>query len=81
KVFLNKGYGYQDVDKKVKASPTTKYEIASNTKAFTGLAILKLAQEGRLNLNDDVSKHVPHFKMNYNGQNETITIKQLLAQT
>lgn len=81
KVFLNKGYGYQDVDKKVKASPTTKYEIASNTKAFTGLAILKLAQEGRLNLNDAVSKHVPHFKMNYNGQNETITIKQLLAQT
>ncbi|MCM4577721.1 beta-lactamase family protein, partial [Escherichia coli] len=72
---------YQDVDKKVKASPTTKYEIASNTKAFTGLAILKLAQEGRLNLNDAVSKHVPHFKMNYNGQNETITIKQLLAQT
>lgn len=67
--------------KKVKASPTTKYEIASNTKAFTGLAILKLAQEGRLNLNDAVSKHVPHFKMNYNGQNETITIKQLLAQT
>ncbi len=33
KAFLNKGYGYQDVDKKVKASPTTKYEIASNTKA------------------------------------------------
>ena len=56
---------------------STKYEIASNTKAFTGLAILKLAQEGRLNLNDAVSKHVPHFKMNYNGQNETITIKQL----
>ena len=60
---------------------TTKYEIALIRKLSTGLVILKLAQEGRLNLNDDVSKHVPHFKMNYNGQNETITIKQLLAQT
>ena len=34
-------------------------------KLSQGLAILKLVQEGRLNLNDDVSKHVPHFKMNY----------------
>lgn len=81
KVFLNKGYGYQNIEKKINATPSTKYEIASNTKAFTGLAILKLAQQNKLNLDDPVSKYVPHFKMKYDGQNEDITIKQLLAQT
>ena len=78
--FLNKGYGYQDVDKKSKLLPQQSMKLLLIRK-LSGLAILKLAQEGRLNLNDAVSKHVPHFKMNYNGQNETITIKQLLAQT
>ncbi|MDI3231772.1 serine hydrolase domain-containing protein [Staphylococcus pasteuri] len=80
KVFLNKGYGYANVEKKIKAKPTTKYEIASNTKAFTGYAILDLAHKGKLHLNDKVSKYIPGFYMTYNDKKYDITIKQLLGQ-
>ncbi|MEJ7398425.1 serine hydrolase, partial [Staphylococcus epidermidis] len=74
------GYGYANVEKKIKAKPTTKYEIASNTKAFTGYAILDLAHKGKLHLNDKVSKYIPGFYMTYNDKKYDITIKQLLGQ-
>ena len=41
----------------------------SNTKAFTGYAILDLAHKGKLHLNDKVSKYIPGFYMTYNDKN------------
>ncbi|WP_145408048.1 serine hydrolase, partial [Staphylococcus aureus] len=73
KLFLNKPYPYQHLHKKLKPSPTTNYQIPSNTKPFTPLPILKLPQQAPLNLNHPLSKHLPHFKINYNPQNQTIT--------
>lgn len=81
KVFLNKGYGYQNIANKEKVTPKTKFEIASNTKAFTGLAILQLAEQHKLNLNDSISKYIPNFYMKYKDKKQDITIKQLLAHT
>lgn len=81
KVYLNKGYGYANVSKKVKVTPHTKFEIASNTKAFTGYGILQLAKEDKLSLNDKVSKYIPGFYMKYDGKKKDITIKQLLGHT
>ena len=65
----------------MKVTPQTKFEIASNTKAFTGYGILQLAEEGKLNLNDKVSKYIPDFYMTYNDEKKDITIKQLLGHT
>ncbi|KAB2227078.1 serine hydrolase domain-containing protein [Staphylococcus epidermidis] len=81
KIFLNKGYGYANIEKKAKVNPHTQFEIASNTKAFTGYAILQLVQEGKINLNDKVSTFIPGFKMKYEDKKIDITIEQLLAQT
>lgn len=53
---------------KNESDPQTKFEIASNTKAFTGYGILQLAEEGKLNLNDKVSKYIPDFYMTYNDE-------------
>lgn len=81
KIFLNKGYGYANVSQKTKVTPRTRFEIASNTKAFTGYSVLQLAKEGKLSLNDKVSKYVPGFYMNYDDEKKDITIKQLLGHT
>ena len=54
---------------KKKVNPHTQFEIASNTKAFTGYAILQLVQEGKINLNDKVSTFIPGFKMKYEDKN------------
>ena len=51
----------------------TRFRIASNTKSMTAAVIVQLAQEGKLSLDDPVSKHVPGVP---NGDN--ITIDELL---
>jgi len=43
------------------ATTKTLYRIASMSKSFTGMAILKLRDEGKLNLNDPVSKYIPEI--------------------
>ncbi|KKI89727.1 peptide ABC transporter [Bacillus sp. SA1-12] len=84
-----KGFGYSDLKEKKLVTDQTLFEIASNTKAFTALAIQQLAEKGQLSLNDSVSKYLPWFQMKYEGEyqglrvneNVDITIKQLLHHT
>ncbi len=80
-VILNKGYGEADISKKIKADADTRYEIASNTKAFTGLAVLELAKQGKLKLDAPVSDYIPWLHFTYQGQKKAVTLKMLLAQT
>lgn len=74
KLVYAKSYG--------KASPTLAarnglpYQIASNSKQFTAMAILLLEDEGKLSLNDPVSKWVPGIT-----DGDKITIRQLLSHT
>ena len=57
-----KGAGVQDVDTKRPVSPDTLFRIASMTKAFTALAILKLRDEGKLTLDAAVETYVPELR-------------------
>ncbi len=54
-------YGVRDRASRETVTPATAFRIASMTKSFTGLAILKLRDEGRLSLEDPVSKWIPEF--------------------
>lgn len=54
-----RGFGYADRDKQIPATPDTIYRIASNSKVFTSIAVLKLRDEGKLRLDDPVKKHLP----------------------
>jgi len=69
-----KSFGYADLEKNVRVTPQTRFEIGSCTKAFTALAALKLEQEGRLNLNAPVTQYLPWFQ-------QGITVNQLLHHT
>lgn len=62
------------VPKEEKMRDDTIFDLASVTKLFTSISILKLVQEKELNINDDVTKYVPEFK-NLKG----ITILELLT--
>ena len=50
-------FGYADMEQKIDATPEHVYRIGSITKQFTGLALLKLAHEGALQLTDPVEQH------------------------
>lgn len=73
--FLN--YSYNDN----MINEHTLYELASTTKAFTGLGILQLQESGLLDVNDPVSKYIPEFHPTYHGTEVQITIEQLLNHT
>jgi hypothetical protein len=49
-IIWSKGYGYADLENRIKAAPETIYRIASITKLFTSTAVMQLRDQGKLNL-------------------------------
>ena len=62
KLAYVKAIGVQDLTEKRPVTPDTLFRIASMTKAFTALAILKLRDEEKLSLDDLAEKHIPEMK-------------------
>ncbi len=57
KVIWAKGFGYADVENKVPATEHTAYHLASLTKTFASTILMQLVQEGKIKLDDPVSKY------------------------
>jgi len=57
------GYGFRNREQKLAATPRTVYGIASVTKSFTALAILRLAEHGALRVRDPVVRHLPELRI------------------
>src|SRR5690349_12611707 len=70
-------YGLADVDARRAPTANTIYEIGSITKQFTSAAIMKLVEQGRVRLDDDLSKYVPQFPL----QGKKVSIHELLNHT
>lgn len=73
--------GYTDLEKKTPATANSDFRIASMTKSFTAMAILKLRDEGKLQLDDPASKYIPEMKgLKYlTSDASEITIRNLLS--
>jgi CubicO group peptidase (beta-lactamase class C family) len=73
--------GLRDVGTKAPVDPDTVFRIASMTKSFTALAILKLRDEGKLSLDDPAERYVPEMKsLTYpSDDSPRITIRHLLS--
>ncbi|GEC88345.1 cyclic peptide export ABC transporter [Brevibacillus brevis] len=78
RVVYERGFGYSDLEKQRPVTRETVFELGSNTKAYTALAVLQLEQQGRLKLKDPVSKYLPWFTVTLGGQPVEITLEQLL---
>jgi CubicO group peptidase (beta-lactamase class C family) len=61
KLVYSGSYGFTDVEKKTPSSAQAMYRIASMSKSFTAMAILKLRDDGKLSLTDPVTKYIPEF--------------------
>ena len=77
KPVLRKGYGMADVKKGVKVTPDMIFRIASITKQFTAVAVLQLVQQGKVSLDDPITKYLPDFDT----RGKTITVENLLTHT
>jgi D-alanyl-D-alanine carboxypeptidase len=77
KIVIEKSYGFANAELRVPATSDTVYEIASITKSFTAVAILMLAQEGRLNVDDPITK----YRAGLPDPWQAITLRHLLTHT
>ena len=75
--IVEKGYGFADLELDVPTPPRATYEIGSITKQFTASSILLLAEQGRLSLDDELTKFLP----DYPTQGNRVTIRRLLNHT
>jgi CubicO group peptidase (beta-lactamase class C family) len=95
KIAYYKSFGYNDMDTKASLQKDAIFRIASQTKAITTTAIMILFEEGKLSLDDPVSKYIPAFKQQtvldqFNAADTTyttvpakeeVTIRHLLTHT
>jgi D-alanyl-D-alanine carboxypeptidase len=77
KTVFVRGYGRADVEMDVAAGPETVYGIASLTKQFTAAMIMRLADAGRISLDDPVTRHLPDFP----ARGRHVTVRHLLSHT
>jgi CubicO group peptidase (beta-lactamase class C family) len=82
-LILSSGTGFIDLDTESPATSKSSFRIASMTKSFTAMAIMKLRDEGKLLLNDPVSKYIPEMSdLEYlTADSPTIDIENLLTMT
>jgi CubicO group peptidase (beta-lactamase class C family) len=76
KVIWAKGFGYADAERKIPATEHTPYHLASLTKTFASTVIMRLVQEGKIGLDDPVSKYGVNLE-----SPGVIRVKHLLSHT
>jgi CubicO group peptidase (beta-lactamase class C family) len=75
--LVSRGYGRSDLERGVEAGPATGYRLASVSKQFTAAALLLLAQDGRLGLDDPVRRWLPALPK----AAARVTLRHLLTHT
>lgn len=79
KVVVMKGYGIKELGLNNKVDENTLFMIGSNTKAFTATALAMLQTQGKLSLDDKVTKYIPEFKLENKFAGEEAIIRDLLC--
>ena len=76
------GFGFAETQAKRPMTPATKFRMASHSKLFTATAIMQLREQGKLRLDDPVSKHLPWFRVKpAEPDAPPITIEDLLTHS
>src|SRR5580693_9132971 len=77
KIAYKRGYGMANLNDDIPNTPATVFHVASMSKQFTAAAIVLLAQEGKLSLDDDLRKYIPELP----DFGQRITIRHLVHHT
>jgi CubicO group peptidase (beta-lactamase class C family) len=72
-----KAYGLADIENDVRVTPDSVFELASITKQFTATAVMLLVEEGKLRLEDPISRYLPEPT----GPWKEVTVRHLLTHT
>jgi CubicO group peptidase (beta-lactamase class C family) len=78
KILFNKVYGMSNLERKTKITKNTEFHTGSIGKLFTSAAIFKLADQGKLSIDDNIGKYLDGFSKDIS---EKVTIRQLIFMT
>ena len=82
RIIFSRCYGYGDTKKKAAVTEDTYFMVGSLTKSFTALAVLKLIEQGKIDLHADIRNYIPDFSIRNLYDSETpITVNHLLTHT
>lgn len=73
--IYKKNFGYANFDSKELLNDSSVFELASCSKQFTGMAIMMLAEQGKINYSDNIQKYIPDLPY------QNITVENLLTHT
>jgi D-alanyl-D-alanine carboxypeptidase len=76
-VLLDSAFGFANMELGVRNTPDTRFRVASVTKQFTAMAVVMLAEAGKLRIGDPISKYLDSLPPEWSG----ITIHQMLRHT
>ena len=77
RIVFREAFGFADKEAGLRADPSMVFSIASITKAFTGAALLKLVEDGRVDLDAEIQRYVPDFPRHPSGT--PITVRMLAS--
>ena len=77
RLIVDEGVGMADLEWRAPADARSTFRIGSLTKQFTAAAIMKLQEQGKIGLDDALSKYLPDFDT----EGHTVTIRQMLTHT
>jgi CubicO group peptidase (beta-lactamase class C family) len=77
-VIAAKGYGYADKAAAKPVDASTMFHIGSLSKTFSGLAVMKLVEQGRIDLDAPVTTYLPEFRLAPRYENNVITVRTIL---
>ncbi len=83
KIDWARGYGWADMSEKRPVTEKTLFQAASISKSLNGVGVMKLVQDGKIDLNTDINQYLTSWKFPYDtvSKNKPITVAALLSHT
>jgi CubicO group peptidase (beta-lactamase class C family) len=79
--LLTRGFGVTNLDDPRPVTPDTIFPIASISKTFTATAVMRLVEQGKLELDAPVQRYLPEFRVQDEAHGRAVTIGHLLTHT
>jgi len=81
KIVYTQGFGKRDIGRNLPVNDSTKFRIASISKFFTSIAVMQLYEQGKLKLDEDVSRYLGYTFRNPKYPSDSITLRRILSHT
>ncbi len=78
-IIMSQGFGMMNLTEQEPVKPDTLFAIGSSSKAFTATLVGMLADQGKIDWDDEISQYIPNYQFQVDGKTLPITIRDMLS--